>query len=444
MVISPHADDCAAFCGGTVAKLADRGWKVFLVRVTDDAKDSVHMSEEETGKRNAEQMKEAADILGVHSIIELDYPTDCLANVDMVELREKIVYLFRKHQPYAVFSFDPFGLYEDNMDHVRVAQAVYEAFWVAAFDLHHPEHGKEGLEPFSVCERWFFARRLQHPNHVEDVSDYMDKKVDAMCAHRTMVRNLINQYVLQLKTWGRRVPWLEQSMEGDPRPLVASFLQGQANAVAEKHNLGEGRMGEEFRLVRFGDLEELFQTMGEPIPGAEEPPPRNGIDAASTEPKWSGDQMEHIFPKDADKKIRLMGHHHLCAGAFEELFSSELFKEGYPDLVARLKPSPDVMVESIYGYDLFCYLCGYWSEEEGRCSTGWKNKITKDAAVLEHLGISTGQVTSLEELQRLLAEKIGPEDLDRFCGPGDWKCEFHPLGLCQRGYEKLRKRFGIG
>jgi len=36
MVISPHGDDAAAFCGGTVAKHAAMGWKVVMVVVTDD------------------------------------------------------------------------------------------------------------------------------------------------------------------------------------------------------------------------------------------------------------------------------------------------------------------------------------------------------------------------------------------------------------------------
>jgi LmbE family N-acetylglucosaminyl deacetylase len=41
MVISPHAGDAAAFCGGMISKPADQGWKVILVRVTDDCRDSV-------------------------------------------------------------------------------------------------------------------------------------------------------------------------------------------------------------------------------------------------------------------------------------------------------------------------------------------------------------------------------------------------------------------
>lgn len=69
MVISPHADDAAAFCGATIAKLADQGWQVILVRVTDDRKDSVGLPVEETIRRNAAELREAARILGVHEIV---------------------------------------------------------------------------------------------------------------------------------------------------------------------------------------------------------------------------------------------------------------------------------------------------------------------------------------------------------------------------------------
>jgi len=443
MVISPHADDAAAFCGGTLAKFADQGWRVIVVRVTDDARDSVGLTLEETKRRNTAELHRAAAGLGVSEIVELGYETDCLADVSEVDLRERFVYLFRKHRPYAVFTFDPYQMYEDNMDHIRVAQAVEEAFWVSRFDLHHPEHfEEEGLEPFAVCEHWYFGRQLPDANHAEDVSAYMEQKVEALCAHRTMMQNAMNQYRLQLQTWGRRMPWLESAMEEDMRPLLALFLQEQANGVAEAFDLGPGRMGEAFRLVRFGDLEELFQMMSEPLSDAQEAPRRESLDVAHESP-WSEDQMENVFPVDVNERIRIMGHHHLCAGAFEELFAFPLFRAGYPELVKRLRPNPDVLVESIYGYDLFCYQCGYWSEEEGRCVTGWKNKISKDAAVLKHLGLRPGQMTRLEDLQRLLAERVTPADLERFCGPAEWKCEFYLQGVCQRGYEKLRKRFGI-
>jgi len=268
LVFSPHADDAAAFCGGTLAKFASEGWHVILVRVTDDARDSVGLSIEETVRRNTEELHLAAGVLGVSEIVELGFPTDTLADVSAVALRERFVYLIRKYQPYAVFTFDPFGTHDGNLDHVRVAQAVEEAFWVSCFDLHHPEHFKEGLEPFSVYERWYFGRPVSSPNHAEDITEHFLKRVAALAAHRTMMRNVINQLRLQLRTSGRRAAVLDEAMTGDPTPLLTGVLHAQASAAAQAYGLGEGRLGEVFRVVRFGDMDEFFDQISEPIPGS--------------------------------------------------------------------------------------------------------------------------------------------------------------------------------
>jgi hypothetical protein len=220
-------------------------------------------------------------------------------------------------------------------------------------------------------------------------------------------------------------------------------MQEQANAVAKEFNLGEGLMAEAFRLERFGDLEEMFQALSEPIPGAQEPANRPSLDLPPRESPWSPAQIEDIIPVNINQSIKLMGHHHLCTGAFDRLLSDPGFAAEYADLVTRLEPSSETVIETIYGYDVFCYQCSYWSEAEGRCSTGWKNKISKDAAVLKHLGLQTGQVTPFEEMQRLLAEKITPKTLEKFCAAGEWKCEFYILGVCQQAYADLRQRFGI-
>ena len=89
--------------------------------------------------------------------------------------------------------------------------------------------------------------------------------MEALAAHKTMMRNTVNQFRLQLRTWGRRAPLLDEAMEGDLAPLVMGFLHAQTSATAEAHSLGEGRLGEEFRVVRFGDMEEFFEQISEPI-----------------------------------------------------------------------------------------------------------------------------------------------------------------------------------
>lgn len=156
-----------------------------------------------------------------------------------------------------------------------MAQAVDEAFWVSCFDKHYPEHFQEGLQPFSVCERWYFARQLPKITHVEEITATIEQKIKALCAHHEMMRNTINQSRLQLQTWGKRVPWLDQSMDGDLQPLLGNFLQEQARAVVVGAGWDpETRLGEAFRLVRFGDMEPLFQMMSEPLPGVQEAPSR--------------------------------------------------------------------------------------------------------------------------------------------------------------------------
>jgi len=265
LVILPHADDAAAFCGGTVAKWAADGWRMVLVRVTDDWSDSVGLSREETIRRNKDEFEAAAKILGAAETVELDYPTDSLADVSRVALRERFVYLYRKYQPYAVFSFDPFANFEPNLDHVVTAQAVEEAYWVACFDQHHPEHFAQGLAPFSVCERWYFARHLPRVDRAVDVTDFMDQRVAAFCTHNTMATNILNQVRLQLRTAGRRSPLIEDAIKGDKGALLGMALMQEAAANAEAHGLPEGRMAEIFRYERFGAMEDLIDAISEPI-----------------------------------------------------------------------------------------------------------------------------------------------------------------------------------
>ncbi len=207
----------------------------------------------------------------------MDFPTDSLADVRLTKIRERFIYCIRKYKPYAVFSFDPFAPFEGNQDHLRVAQAVDEAFWTACFDLHHPEHFEEGLAPFSVCERWYFARSPQNTNYAVEISETIEAKIAAMAAHKTMMRNVIQQFRLQLKTWGRCVPLLDAAMKGEHEILLSTILKRDALDKANSLNLKKNTMVELFRLERFGDLEDFFNELSERLPDAPESPKELGF-----------------------------------------------------------------------------------------------------------------------------------------------------------------------
>ena len=266
LVIVPHADDLALFIGGTVARWADRDWRVVVVRVTDDAYDSFGLTVEQTVVANADEFRRAAAVLGVAEVVELGYATDRLADVSEVELRERIIRAIRTHRPYALVGFDQHAQFgEDNQDHVKVAQATDEAWWTSQFDLHHPEHLANGLRPHGVFEKWYFGRRVMEVTDVVDVGETVERKVSAACTHQTMMHNYFRQLQMQAETGGWTIPPVDDCLRsGDVAPVLGPLVRAGTARTGERYGLA---FAEEFRIVTFGGLEGLLHRLGTPPTG---------------------------------------------------------------------------------------------------------------------------------------------------------------------------------
>jgi len=119
MVIEAHADDAALWCGGLMLKWAGEGHRVILVRATNDENDSVGLSREETARLNREQLHQAAGLLAVAEVVDLDFQDAMLTDLARIPLRERLIHLYRLYRPYATCTFDPYSvLYENNQDHL--------------------------------------------------------------------------------------------------------------------------------------------------------------------------------------------------------------------------------------------------------------------------------------------------------------------------------------
>jgi LmbE family N-acetylglucosaminyl deacetylase len=261
LVIIAHADDVALFLGGTVAAWADAGWRVVVVRVTDDRWDSVGLSEADTIAANTTEFQRSCAVLGVSEIVELGYCTDTLGDASEVALREHFIRQVRTHRPYALVTFDPYAMYgEDNQDHVKVAAAADEAFWTSQFDKHHPEHLAEGLAPHGCFERWYFGRHVVDVTDVVDITATLDRKVDAACAHVTMLTHFAHQLRLQADTGGWDLPPADAvGATGDVRPFMEPLLRAGAARTGALHGLPAA---EEFRVVTFGGLAAVLERWG--------------------------------------------------------------------------------------------------------------------------------------------------------------------------------------
>lgn len=200
LVSIAHADDLLLFAGGTVSSLVQAGWKIAVIRATDDRWDSYRLSERETIARNRQEFEKALQRIGVSKIYELGLATDLLGDHSEVELRKEFISVIREFKPFLTITFDPDSfLYEDNEDHRLVGKAMAEANWASGFDK-HPNSGRRQLPPHLPLANWYFGRVVAKATHYSNVSKEFEKIVLAASEHKTMLINMARQLELKAET----------------------------------------------------------------------------------------------------------------------------------------------------------------------------------------------------------------------------------------------------
>src|SRR5215467_16146471 len=93
--IQPHGDDIPIFAGGTVLKLIDEGYEGILITVSDDSMAGDGVGFGEVAAKNEADTREVARRLGLKEAIFLHYPNHNLDAWPIVEMRARLVFLFR-------------------------------------------------------------------------------------------------------------------------------------------------------------------------------------------------------------------------------------------------------------------------------------------------------------------------------------------------------------
>jgi LmbE family N-acetylglucosaminyl deacetylase len=131
----------------------------------------------------------AAGYLGMASTKVLDTHDGELENVPSV--RMDIARVIRTLRPSLVLSCDPtvvfFGNeYFNHSDHRNAGWCTMDAIFPGAGNpLFFEELLDEGLEPWSVTEVWLGW--TMEPNHHQDISGFMEQKVEALRLHESQV-----------------------------------------------------------------------------------------------------------------------------------------------------------------------------------------------------------------------------------------------------------------
>jgi len=190
-LVTPHLDDGPFFACGNVAKLLGEGYTGVFIRTSNDEKDSYDLTLGETVLANERDAHNFLKVAGLKEMFELGYRNHRMDDLARTEIRARLIFLFRLLRVDTVFSYDPWGHYEENPDHYITAQAVEAACWMSGGHLDMPEHFAAGLKPHSVSEKYYFARGPQLVNRVVDIGPTFETKVACLRACRTMVTHMI-------------------------------------------------------------------------------------------------------------------------------------------------------------------------------------------------------------------------------------------------------------
>jgi LmbE family N-acetylglucosaminyl deacetylase len=245
-LITPHLDDGPIFAGGTVAKLLSEGYTGYFIRTSNDEKDSYQLTLGETVLANERDTARLVKTLGFKKAYDLSYRNHRLDDVSRTEIRGRLIFLFRLLKVDTIFSYDPWGHYEENPDHYVTAQAVEAACWMSSGQLDFPEQFDAGLKPHAVFEKYYFARGPQLVNRVVDIEPWMPQKIAAIESCATMIEHMVKDLRDSLAERGLRVPALSGNIETSSQEFIQAAFVTRDRATGGKYGLPSA---EEFHYI---------------------------------------------------------------------------------------------------------------------------------------------------------------------------------------------------
>ena len=224
--IQPHCDDIPLLAGGTVLKLIAEGYRGIMIRTSNDEAAGRGATVGEVVLNNERDTIEVTRLMGLDKFFELGYRNHLMDGISRLEMRARLIFIFRLMKVDTVICYDPWGHYEENPDHYVTASCVEAACWMAGSGRDYPEQFEAGLKPHAVREKYYFARGPQLVNRVVDVSSYVDKKAEVNRANVTQGPAGENGARLRrrLAAQGKRLPILGNDDETANREYIKEFV----------------------------------------------------------------------------------------------------------------------------------------------------------------------------------------------------------------------------
>ncbi|MGE5340270.1 MAG: PIG-L deacetylase family protein [Candidatus Omnitrophota bacterium] len=205
LIVAAHPDDEILGCGGTAARLANEGNAVFTlilgegITARDDSRDRVQREAEITTLKNSIHLANHA--IGVRDVFIYDFPDNRFDSVPLLDIVKIVEKIKTKLKPQIILTHYGHDL---NIDH----RITYRAVLTASRPL-FGERVNEiyAFEVLSSTE-WNYPTRFS-PNYFVDISQTLDRKIDAMSEYRQELREYphprsLKGIRLNAEYWGMR------------------------------------------------------------------------------------------------------------------------------------------------------------------------------------------------------------------------------------------------
>ncbi len=190
IAVGAHPDDVEIACGGTLAKLAQKGYRVGIIDLTD-GEPTPNSPGPEVRLKEAHA---AARVLGVQVRLQLNMPNRRL--MDCFEYRVALAREFRRYRPRLVIGFGektPMAS-PDHWQAMQITDAAVFYSRLTKWDDHF-----EGL-PVHLVQRQLYYRLAVEPDtlagnpyhQIVDISDTIETKIESILCYKTQFEHKPN------------------------------------------------------------------------------------------------------------------------------------------------------------------------------------------------------------------------------------------------------------
>ncbi len=155
MAILAHPDDESLGTGGTLAKYALEGIETYLITATRGERgwwgsEADYPGPTALGRVREAELRSAAQVLGLHEVVFLDYMDGELDEAPPQEVIAQLTTHVRRIRPDVVVTFDPDGVY-GHPDHIAISQLTTAALLAAADSA----YADSGQPPHRVSKLYY-------------------------------------------------------------------------------------------------------------------------------------------------------------------------------------------------------------------------------------------------------------------------------------------------